>query len=98
MIDPISSPPPFQHAQMFQLEVGLPFVRLLQRPAAVRKLPVLDNADGVGQARIARRLNGLEIVERAENVVVPPRRESEAKEPWLDDGSRAMGAKQPVHE
>src|SRR5438128_11778765 len=58
----------------------------------------MDNADGVGQARIARRLNGLEIVERAENVVVPPRREGEAKEHRLDDFSRAMRAKQPMHE
>src|SRR5260370_11909921 len=84
--------PPLQHAQgaqripaagraeAFQLEVGFAPVHVLQRPAAVGPLTALDQADGVGQARVPRRPDGLEIVEGTQNVVVPARRGSKTPE------------------
>src|SRR5207244_4949063 len=75
--------PAARRARAFQLEVRLPLVRMLQRPAAVRALAALDDGDGVGEARVARRVDVLEIVESAEDVVVPAWRESEAREDRL---------------
>lgn len=38
----------------------------------------------------------MEVVESAQNVVMPPRWEGEPKKNRLDDGTGAMGAEQPV--
>src|SRR5437588_1423728 len=82
--------PPLQHpqraegvpaagrAEPFKLEIRLPFVRVLQGPAPVLALAFAHDVDRLGEALIARRAHGLEIVESAEDVVVPPWRECEA--------------------
>src|SRR6187549_2546863 len=87
---PSASFPPFQHAQRservpatrrppgFQLEVGLPPVRVLQRPTTAGASTAADDVDRLGQPSITRRVNRLEVVERTKNVVVPPRRKGEA--------------------
>src|SRR3984893_8964041 len=72
--------PPLQHAQRaksvpavrraeaLKLEVRLPLVRVLQRPAAVLGLTALDDVDCVGKTRGARRIGRLGISESAEDV------------------------------
>jgi hypothetical protein len=102
--------PPLQHAQRaeripaaggadaFELEPSLALVAVVERPAAVLALCAADNVDCFAEALVARRARGLEIVERAEDVVVPARWEGELKENRLDDFARAMRAKQPVHQ
>src|SRR5262249_59437917 len=83
--------PPLQHPQCpegvpaagrapsFQLEVGLALVAVVERPAAVVAPRPSDDVDRLGEARIARRLDGLEVIERAQDVVVPARREGKAE-------------------
>jgi hypothetical protein len=57
-----------------------------------------DHVDRVGEAAVAGRLHGLEVVERAEDVVVPARREGEERERRLDGPGGTVGAKEPVDE
>src|SRR6266516_62827 len=108
---PSCSPiPPLQHpqraegvptarrAESFEREIRLPLVRMLQRPAPVLALPATDDIDCLGEAPVARRVDGLEIVESAEDVVVPPWREREASEERLDDFAGPVGAKEPVYQ
>src|SRR5262245_26464660 len=102
--------PPFEHPQRaqsiptagrteaFQFEVRLALVAVLQGPKAVRPLAITHDVDGLGETPVARRADGLEIVESPENVVVPPRRESESKEYRLDDVAVTVGAEEPVHQ
>src|SRR5438105_3533360 len=90
--------PAARRAEAFQLEVRLPLVRVLQRPAAVLVLAVMDDVDGVGEARVARRVDGVEIVESAEDVVVSSWREREANEYGLDDFAGPVRAKEPVYQ
>ena len=91
------SVPPLQHPQRaecvptarrteaFQFEVRLALPAVLQRPAAVGALGATDDVDRFAEAPVPRRVDGLEIIESAEDVVVPARREREAKEDGLDD-------------
>src|SRR5262249_28371350 len=69
-----------------------------QCPAAVLALGALDYVHCVGEARVARRADGLEIVESAEDVVVPSWWEREANEYRLDNFAGAVRAKEPVHQ
>src|SRR5437773_2549221 len=78
--------PPLQHPQgaegvpaaggadALHLEIGLSLVPVLQRPAAVLALAAADEVDRLGEARVAGRLDGLEIIEGPEHVIVPARR------------------------
>src|SRR5207249_3239557 len=59
--------------KLFQFEVGLALVTILQRPSAVLALAAADNLDRLGEAWVSLRVDRLEIVQSAENVVVPPR-------------------------
>ena len=61
-------------------------------------LGAANDLDGIAQAWIAWTPNGLKVIKRPEDVVMPARREREAKEDRFDDGPGAMRAKQPVHE
>src|SRR5262249_11167463 len=81
-----------------QLEVGLALVAVLELPAAIVAPRASDDVDRLGEARVARRLDGLEVIERAQDIVVPARREGEAKEDRLDDRAGAMGAEEPMHQ
>src|SRR5207247_7737945 len=100
--------PPLQHpqraesvpaaprAETLELEIGLPLVRVLQPPATVLALAATDDVDGLSEAPVARRVDGLEIVECAGDVVVPAWRESGTGEYRLDDFAGTVGAKEPV--
>src|SRR5574341_2212362 len=90
--------PPAGRTETFQLEVGLALVAVLQRPATVLALGAKEDADRFGKALVAGRAYGLEVIEGAEDIVVPPRREREAQEDGFDDLASAMGTKQPVHQ
>src|SRR5262249_59129631 len=57
-----------------------------------------EEGDRHGQAGIARRVDRLEVIEGAQDIVVPARREGKAKEDRLDDRARAMGAEEPMHQ
>src|SRR5438105_4971281 len=77
--------PPLQHpqraervpaagcAEPFQFEVGPALPAVLQRPAAILPPGAPDDLDRLGKTRVGRRVDGLEIIESAEDVVVPPR-------------------------
>jgi hypothetical protein len=82
--------------EAFELEVRLPPVAVLQQPTAVCPLLAADDVDRLGEAPVARRADVSEVIERAENVVVPPRREGEAGKGGLDDRARTVGAEQPM--
>src|SRR5262245_17324457 len=58
-------------AEAFQLEVGLALVAVLERPAAIVAPRASDDVNRLGEARIAGRLNGLEVIEGAKDIVVP---------------------------
>src|SRR5262249_11122716 len=102
--------PPLQHPQRaervpaagrteaFQFEVCLALPAVLQRPAAVAPPGVLNDLDRLGEALVARRTHGLEMVQGTEDVVVPPWREGETREYRLDDFTGAVGAKEPMHQ
>ena len=45
---------------------------ILQWPTAVIEPAAADDVDSLSEALVARRVDGLEIVESAEDVVVPP--------------------------
>src|SRR5262249_11795026 len=85
-------------AEWFQRGVGLPLVVVLQRPAAILAPGALDDVNRLGEARVAGRAHGLEVIERAKDIVVPAGWEGEANEDWLDDFAGAMRAEEPVHE
>src|SRR5262249_46643727 len=101
--------PPLQHAksaegipaargaEALHDEIGLAVVAMLQRPAAVVAAGALDDVDRVHEASIAGRVDGLEVIECAKNVVMPARREGEAEENRLDDCAGAMRAEQSMH-
>src|SRR5439155_1569522 len=90
--------PAARRTAVFELEIRFSFVRVLQRPAAVLPLPAADDVDGFGEARVARCVDGLEIIERSEDVVVPSRRKGEARECRLDDFAGAMRAKEAMYQ
>src|SRR5437773_671017 len=102
--------PPLQHAQRaegvptagrtqsFQFKVGLALVAVLQRPAAVLAPSAADDVDRSAEALVTRRVDGLEVIESAEDVVGPARRERDAKEYGLDDVAGTLRAKEPVHQ
>jgi hypothetical protein len=69
---------------------------VLQRPAAVFALRAADDFDGFGETRVARGVDGLEVIEGAKNVVVPPGREREAEEKRLDDFAGAVRTKEAM--
>ena len=85
-------------AQALKFKVGLAFVSILQKPAAVPAPGGADDANRLGEARVPGSVDGLEVIEGAQDVVVPPRREGEANENRLDDLAGAIGAEEPVHE
>ena len=60
-------------------------VRVLERPAPVCPAATTDEVDRLGQSFVARRANRLEIVERPQNVVMPPGWKHEPHEFGLDD-------------
>src|SRR5437762_1594815 len=90
--------PAARRAEAFKLEIRLPFVRVFERPAPVLALPAADDVDCLGQARVARRIDGLEVVECAEDVVMPSGRKRKASECGLDDFAGTVGAKEPVYQ
>src|SRR2546426_12754295 len=92
------SVPAARRPEAFELEIRLSPVRVFQRPAAVLAPAVTKDVDRLGEAPVARRVDGLESVESAEDVVVPPWRESETGEYRLDDLAGTMGAKEPVRQ
>ena len=57
---------------------------------AARAATAIDQVDCLGQSCVARRANRLKIVERAQNVVVPPRWKHEPHEFGLDDRPGAV--------
>jgi hypothetical protein len=83
-------------AESLKLKIGFPLVGVLQRPTAVFEPAAVNDFDGLGEARIARSVDSLEIIERAENVVVPPGRKGEAREFRLDDFAGAMRSEKAV--
>jgi len=83
-------------AEAFQFEICFPFVGVLERPAAVFAPAAADDFDGFGEARIARGIDSLEVIEGAENVVVPSGREREANEEGFDNFAGAMGTEESV--
>src|SRR5207248_953399 len=85
-------------ADALQFEVGLALPAVLQRPTAVVASCAAHELDRLGQARVARRADGLEMVKGAEDVVVPARGKRESDKFRLDDFARAVGAEEPVHE
>src|SRR5260370_37709277 len=99
--------PPFQHAQgaegvpaagrprPFHLEVRLSLIGMLQRPAAILALGPFDNADGILQARAARGITALEIIQGPKNVIVPARRRWQDSETRRDRSAPTMPARQP---
>lgn len=106
----VSLIPPFQYAhrsksvpaagraEAFQFEIGFPFVGVLERPAAVFAASAADDFDGFREARVAWGIDGLEVIEGAENVVVPSGWKREADEEGLDDFAGAVRAKEAVRE
>src|SRR5207245_1583950 len=70
--------PAARRAEAFQLEVRLPLVRVLQRPAAVLVLAVMDDVDGVGEARVFPRPSGI-CCSRRWPAIVSRRRSSYSK-------------------
>ncbi len=85
-------------SEAFQLEIGFPFVGVLEPPAAVFAAGVADDFDGFGEARVARGIDGLEVIESAQNVVMPSGREREAEEKRLNDFTGVVGAKETVRQ
>src|SRR5437899_223469 len=89
--------PPIEHAQRservpatrrtyaLQLEVRLTLVAVFQRPTAVRKLFVPNDLHGIGKAVVAAGVDGLKVIERPQDVVVPSRREGELNENRFDN-------------
>jgi len=69
---------------------------VLQPPATVTAARQLDDVDGLGEAWIARRFDSLEVIEGAEDVVVPPGRKIKAGKRRLDDFAGSVGAKETV--
>jgi len=59
-------------------------------------LAVANDFDGLRQEGIVGCIDRLEIIERAKDVIVPPRGERETDECWLDNLARAVRAKEPV--
>src|SRR5262249_3301272 len=90
--------PPAGRANSFHFKVRLPPVAVLQGPAAIVAPRAADNVNCVSKAWIAGGVDRLEVIERAQDIVMPARREGEAKENRLDNLARAMGAEQPVHQ
>ena len=90
--------PAARRAEALQFQVRLALVGVLQRPTAVGTPARADDAHGFSETPIARRVDGLEVVERSQDVVVPPRREREPLEFRLDDPAGPVGAKEPVDE
>src|SRR6266508_427895 len=90
--------PAARRAEALELEIRLPLVRVLPRPAAVLAPARTYDADGLGEAAVARRVDGLEIVDGAKDVVVPSWREGEPHEYGLDGLPGPVGAKEPVHQ
>src|SRR5215471_12319264 len=81
---------------MLKLKIRFPSVGVLQGPAAIFELAVVDDFDGLGKAWIARGVDGLKIVKCAENVVVPSGRKGKTSEFRVDDFAAAVGAKEAV--
>src|SRR5258708_4476193 len=71
---------------------------MLQGPAPVLAPALPYDLDRLGEALVARSVDGLEIVQRAEDVVVPPWGECEDSEYRLDDFAGAVRAEEPVHQ
>lgn len=69
---------------------------MLERPAAVVAPSAPHDVDGLREPPVARGSDLLEVVESAEDVVVPSRRETETKEHRLDDFTCAVGAEEPM--
>jgi hypothetical protein len=69
---------------------------MLQSPTAIRTPAGTDDVDRLGEALVARGVDGLEVVQRAKDVVVPPRRKGKAREDRIDDFAVPAGAEQPM--
>src|SRR5271157_664204 len=64
---------PAAGAARFQIEKRLARIPALCWPAAVGPLPLLDQFESVGEARIRRRTGIAKIIQPAQRVVVPAR-------------------------
>jgi hypothetical protein len=58
------SVPAAGRARELKLKIRFSFVGVLQGPAAVFELAVVDDLDSLSEARIARSVDGLKIIER----------------------------------
>lgn len=103
-----STVPPLEHAEgakcvpatggadFFHLEKNCARVTILQKPASVGLSPFADDLDSLLQAIIAFSVAVPEIVERPEDVVVPPGRKREPRPRRLDHCAGAVRTEQPV--
>ena len=66
-------------AHLLHLEKDLAGIAVLERPAAVGAAVFFEESDGVRKAIVARGIAVLEVVQAAKNVVMPARREREAR-------------------
>lgn len=71
---------------------------LLEGPAPVGTPLSPEHIHGLGGPVVHRRPGGLEVIEGAENVVAPPRRERKPQHPIVDHLATAMGPEQVVFE
>src|SRR3989442_16021795 len=79
--------PATRFSRAFEREVRLPAVDVLQEPPAVLPALAANEIDRLREALVARRAGGRELVKRAQDVIVPARREGELKRRRLDAGA-----------
>src|SRR6185369_6578442 len=110
----IRSPPvpePAEHAQraegvppaglalaVLHLDVNLARVDVLERPPAVRIPMALDDADGLGDALVGLDPRVAQVIEAAQDVVVPPGRERELEPARVDHLAGRLPPEQPPFE
>ena len=80
-------------AETFNFEVGFAAVDILQWPTAIRKLRLAHNLDCVVEAGVTRSIDGLEVIEGAENVVMPARRKRQFQKDGFHYCASAVGTK-----
>ena len=79
-------------------KVGLARVDVLERPAAVGIAIVLDDSDRLGHALVGPDLGVAQVVEPAQDVVVPPGREREPQPVGVDHLAGRLPTEQPALE
>ena len=94
--------PPLQYSQrpqrvpaagrsyLLQFKIDLALVTVLQAPAAIFSASPAHNFNGLSKALIAGGIDRLKTVQRAKDIIMPPRREREAQEFRFDDFSGSV--------